>query len=163
MNILCKDEKTIKVCFIFVFFGKDMFCMQLHGKSACWGRYRLYFEDLKVITQKRTSIFFFLIFAENDTLLSWNIIKLIPLGSSKVWKVNFLHVIIWGWTVFIKCFMPGVVNLISWWVTKGRRDVIFRDCRRSKSALFPQMFLCFETDQGPNIKGWQGVIWESPF
>ena len=59
-----------------------MFCVQLYGKWARWGQYNLYFEALKGLLLKKCTLFFFLIFAEKVTLLSQNIIKLIPLESS---------------------------------------------------------------------------------
>ena len=45
------------------------------------GRYNLYFEALKGLLLKNAP-YFFLIFAENFTLLSLNIIKLVPFGAS---------------------------------------------------------------------------------
>ena len=55
--------------------------MQVYGQWVRKGSYNLYFKALKkVIIQKRT--LFILIFAENFTLLSRNIVKLIPFGAS---------------------------------------------------------------------------------
>ena len=83
MNILCMYEEKIRVHFWFIWvFRKYIFCVQLHGKWARWGHYNLYFEALKGLLLKNTPKFFFLTFAENVTLLSLNIIKLIPLGAS---------------------------------------------------------------------------------
>ena len=48
MNILCEYEEKIKVRFLFIcVFRKYMFCVQLYGKSARWGRYNIYFEAFK--------------------------------------------------------------------------------------------------------------------
>ena len=53
MNILYKYEKKMKDCFIFIcMFRKYMFCVQLHGTWAHWGRYNLYFETLKGLLPK---------------------------------------------------------------------------------------------------------------
>ena len=49
-----------------------MFRVQLNGKWDRWGRYNLYFEALKGLLLKNEPYFFFLIFAENVTLLSVN-------------------------------------------------------------------------------------------
>ena len=46
-------RKQIKVRFLFIcLFYKNMFCVQLYGKSARWGRYDLYFEALKGLLLK---------------------------------------------------------------------------------------------------------------
>ena len=95
------------VCFFFIcVFRKYMF------------RYNLYFEALKGLLLK-THLIFFLIFAENVTLLSRNIIKLISLGSStsKYKKVRFLYVIIWGWSVII--IMVNTVTPSRWFKGGG--------------------------------------------
>ena len=68
-------------------FRKCMFCVHLYGKWVSWWCYNLYFEAFWVITQKRTKIdlfifLLFLIFAENVTLQSRKIIKLIHFGAS---------------------------------------------------------------------------------
>ena len=77
----CASLRKNKMSFFYLFIcvlRKYIFCVQVYGKLARWGRYNLYFEAL---------------------LLSLNIIKLIPLGAStsKYKKVCFLHVIIRGW------------------------------------------------------------------
>ena len=62
--------------------------MQLYGKWARWGRYNLFFEAFKGLLLK-IAPYFFLFFAENVTLLSLNIIKLIPYGASTSKYKNF--------------------------------------------------------------------------
>ena len=52
--------------------------MQLYRQWARWGRYNLYFEALKGLLLKNAP-YFFLIFAENVTLLSQNMIKVDPI------------------------------------------------------------------------------------
>ena len=58
-----------------------MFCVQRYEKWVRWGHFNLYFEALKGLLLKNAP-YVFLIFAENVTLLSRNMIKLIPLGFS---------------------------------------------------------------------------------
>ena len=81
-------EKKLRVHFLFIcVFRKYMFCVQLYGKWACWGRYNLYFEarggqtwlpefkfsakfpiGLHVILQIQIKKF------ENDCYIMWKII-----------------------------------------------------------------------------------------
>ena len=78
----CASMGKIKVCYLFIcIFKKYMFCVQVLRKWASWGRY-LYFEAFKGLELRNAPYFFLLIFAENVTLLSRNIIKLILLGAS---------------------------------------------------------------------------------
>ena len=58
----------------YLHFRKYMICVQLYGKWASWGCYNLYFE----------------ISAENVTLLSLNIIKLIPLDISPLPPCDYM-------------------------------------------------------------------------
>ena len=59
MNILYKYEKKNKVRFLFIsVFRKYMFCVQLYGKWAPWGRYKIYFEALKGLLLKNAPYFF---------------------------------------------------------------------------------------------------------
>ena len=61
---------------IYLHFQKIMFCVQLYRKWVR-GHYNLYFEALKGLLFKNALIFY-LIFAENVTLLPLNKMKLIP-------------------------------------------------------------------------------------
>ena len=58
------------------------------------------------------------------------------------------------WNLYLQAYKAGVLSYTSWWVIKGHRD--FRDrlprCQISTLSLYICMY--FETDQGPNMKGW---------
>ena len=74
--------------------------------------YNLYFEALKLLLLKNAPYFFFLIFAENVTLLSRNIIKLIPLrvSTSKYKKVKQNESEVEKmWFLFFGIFCLGIV------------------------------------------------------
>ena len=84
----CENKKLRYVFFIYLPIWKIPVCVQLYGIRAHWGHYSLYFEALKGLLLKNALIIIFLLFSFSDfcrkchAILSWNIIKLIPLGSS---------------------------------------------------------------------------------
>ena len=76
-------SQKLGAVFICLQFQQIMFCLQLYGKWARWGRYNLYFEALKRLLFKNALLLWSRFGAwKNVTLLTLNIIKLISLGTS---------------------------------------------------------------------------------
>ena len=79
VNSMCKYKRKIKVHFLFIcMFRKYMFCNSI-ANGALEGAITSIWKDLK---DSKTPLIFSMIFAENFTLQSRNIIRPIPLEAS---------------------------------------------------------------------------------
>ena len=89
-------------CFFLIIYLFAFFVCNSMGNGPVEGAITSILKHLNFYYSK-TYLNFFLIFAENVTLLSLNIIKLILLGPQpqSIKSPRFLHVIIWGCTHFI--------------------------------------------------------------